>query len=401
MTSYCLFEVIGDIGTSIILSLCDESALLNMAATSRWLNALSRANLIWRHKCVEMFNIVQRELVTIDVVLSIVKQKNYVTRNTYERFNFLNCTCKLLKNYVDIQSDDRVMTWGNTTSYWVLYSLLRNIGKQLRETSTMLTDLNNGLFQITVNFDIFDLTLRKYFNELMNMIPVDIPSDDSFECIAVPKPLTAPESSEDRIHMVLGENASFWISVLGNNTVVPYDIFVNNLLPRIDPLFRENKKALMYMNHLFNFPRDNFFSVYRFKVVVSLFGPLPQVYENFCEYTLAPGFIGCINSIKSEELLTELIPQLRRSTVLIRFSRKRPEVLAFTSINVRTGEIEHRRNVNKRGEPIPIAKYLEMAFPRYELIRMGIDEVATHIDTTIEFAKFNRPNLYDGYPAHH
>lgn len=352
---------------------------LSMSQTSRYMYRVARCNDLWVNQCDEILKELIDSISQSIEVLDIIKRKAFAERSSYERLDFLRGTCMLLFGYLSEQLEKH--NWINTPSHWVFYTLLKNTHRQIVDVNRMLGDLNTGLFSITVNFDIFDMALRKYYEELSVMVPIEIP---------------AIISPTETVKRVLDDNVTTRLSDCWNRhfdgkLIVPFDEFIGKIIVELSPEDAHDERCVRYLSHLFNFPRDNVFSVYRFRIFVSLFGPLESAVTNFKKFTLSHGFVGAINMIKAEEILIQLLPQLRRSTVLIRFSRRQPEFLAFTSIDVRTGKVEHRRNVNTAGKVVPIAQYLARAFPGYDLIRMGIDEMATHIDTTFKFARYNSP----------
>jgi hypothetical protein len=302
-------------------------------------------------------------------------RKNWAEHSSYERLAFLKASCLLLRDYVNAQI--KTPFWTSIPDIWLYVTLLYNVIKQMRDTSEMLDSLITGKYTITVNFDIFDLTIRKYYGELSALFPV---SDE-------PKRIIDDPAAH-----------ACWRGKFGDSLrVVHFDSFMQHIVTPLWPETARNDRFSRYLAYFFNFPRDNFFSVYRFNLLVTLFGPFEQVADNFTKYVLCPGFLGLINMIKAEEILTQLLPQLRRSTVLIRFSRQIPTLLAFSSIDVRTGRVEHRRNVTITDQSVPIGQYLARAFPGYDIIRMGVDDMATKCENIFTFARHSSPYTFSEY----
>jgi hypothetical protein len=378
-----LFSKLGCYEIKHILTYLPINDRLSMTRTAKYMYQIARCNDLWVNQCGEILKELADSVNQSVEVLAIISRKAFAERNSYERLDFLRGTCVLLLGYLSEQYTKH--GWINTPSHWVFYTLLNNIKHQIIDVNRMLGDLNTGLFQITVNFDIFEIALRKYYEELVVMVPVVIPSI---------------LSSSETVKLILDDSSltnvtDCWNRHFEGKLIVPFDAFIGKIITELSPEDVHNERCVRYLSHLFNFPRDNVFSVYRFRVFVLLFGPLEMSVTNFKNFALSNGFVGAINMIKAEELLTELLPKLRRSTVLMRFSRRQPEFIAFTSIDVRTGKVEHRRNVNNAGKSVPIAQYLARAFPGYDLIRMGIDDMATHVDTTFKFARYNSPYFHD------
>lgn len=379
-TEIDLFSILGFPEVKHIFSYLSIYDRLSMAVTSRYIHQVSRCNDLWFSYCDEILKELTDSIHQSIEVIDIISHKTFDERSSYERLDFLKGTCVLLGGYMEEQCVRH--SWINTPSHWVFYILLNNVHHLVTDVNRMLNDLNSGTFQITVNFDIFDIALRKYYEELSVIVPFVLPSIIS---------------STETVELILGNVTSMsncWNRHFNGKLIVPFDAFIEKIITELSPEDANNKRCIQYLSHLFNFPRDNVFSVYRFRLFVALFGPLESAVVNFKNFTLSHGFLGAINMIKAEEILMQLLPQLRRSTVLMRFSRRQPEFIAFTSIDVRTGKVEHRRNINMEGKAVPIAQYLARAFPGYDLIHMGIDEMATRIDTTFTFAKYNNPYLY-------
>ena len=132
-------------------------------------------------------------------------------------------------------------------------------------------------------------------------------------------------------------------------------------------------------------------TTYRFQSFVNMFGPIHFAMVNFKTYVLGSGFIGLVNMIKSEEIIRELKPMV--NTVLIRFSRQKTLLLAFTSYNSHERTIEHRRNVTKDGKTIPIATFLKEQYPGYILADVRISDMATKMNSTFAYANEDDPYL--------
>jgi hypothetical protein len=309
--------------------------------------------------------------------IDILYRKRWTEHSSYERLMFLRGTCQLVHNYVSVQI--KTPSWTNMPDIWVYTIILRNISKHLNDTAEMLDSLISEKYTMTLNFDIFELALRKYYEEMVALFP------------------TSGES-----HRIINDPFAHacWRKQFGDALrVVHYDSFIKHIVTPLWPEATRNERFSRYLAYFFNFPRDNFFSVYRFNLLVTLFGPFDHVADNFAKYVLCPGFVGLINMIKAEEILIQLLPQLRRSTVLMRFSRQIPTLLAFSSIDIRTGKVEHRRNVTIDDQSVPIGQYLAKAFPGYDIIRMGVDDMATRCENIFTFARYGNAYTFSHYPV--
>eukprot|EP00727_Mastigamoeba_balamuthi_P001780 m51a1_g116 hypothetical protein (475) ;mRNA; f:356578-358700 len=359
----------------------DIASLSSAALVSRSWRAAMDSEELWRDKSGSELQSMQDQLHVVNALLDVVARKAFSERSSYERLDFLRGTVGLIQTYVHEQL--RRDTWRAAPRQRFVYVLFGSVRRQLQETARMLGDLNAGSFAITVNFDIFDLALRRYYEEAAALVPIDSAS----------KTGTA-ELITDR------EARQNWEAIIGAGVCYAhFDVFYQRLVRKVWPDMAADDRFARHLSHYVNFPRDNILTTYRFNVLLSLFGPFRLLANNFQRFVLCPGFLGLINMIKAEEILVQLLPQLRRNTVLIRFSRRQPEFLAFTSIDVRSGRVEHRRNVDREGRSVPIAKYLERAFPGYDLVRMGVDDMATRFETTFTFARYSNPYTYSEYPV--
>ncbi len=97
---------------------------------------------------------------------------------------------------------------------------------------------------------------------------------------------------------------------------------------------------------LINFPDDGIISVYKFDLLVRVFGPtLAEVDENVKRYACGLGFAGMINRIHARRLLLNHFNRSGGAWYLIRLSRTEPEFLVFSQINAQgqVGHVLHRK----------------------------------------------------------
>lgn len=233
--------------------------------------------------------------------------------------------------------------------------------------------------------------MRRLYEELKVLVPdnaeYDPPGPNGHEGIPDPRVYEVVRDPEAR---------ALWQSAIGSERCfVHYDVFHKRIIARcFGDAIASNPRFESHLRFHLNFPSSKVVTTYRFHVLLSLFGPFKQLAANFDRYALKPGFLGLVNMIAAEEILAKSLPTLRKNTLLMRYSRRQPEVLAFTSIDLKSKRIEHRRNVDRSGKPIPIALFLEKVFPGYDLIRMGIDDAATKCPNTFTFARHSNPYVY-------
>jgi len=351
----------------------------------------ARADELWSVKCGDL--ITRCRQLTSSVIRRVAALKTrYSVQASKERLEFLQGTVQLMREYFQKQLEKEF--WATFRNCKFACHMVHCVFKQLCETSDMLESLESGRFKITVNFDIFELSLRRYYEELKSMLPLSKSNDRGSSSY------TEVSVEDSRLSVLQdSESRDLWAQKIGPKCYCHFDDFYEKLLSQIGTFkdVRDKGRFREHMKHYLNFPRDNLLTTYRFHVLVSLFGPLTAVALNFETYVLCQGFLGLINMIKAEEILRQEKPKV--DTVLIRFSRQRPTYLAFTSFSVKTRTIEHRRNSDKAGHPIPIATFLKEQYPGYQLIGMGVDDMATKADSTFVYATEDNP--YCSYPDHH
>ena len=303
-------------------------------------------------------------------------------KDVMDRLEFLGTTIVDISKY--IMSQSKSMSWVKYGRKDVLIILLNSLKKQLYEVYTVLYQINTCIAKITVNFDIFELSLRRIYYDLTTLFPED------------PKKYKSNFSSHIRDEI----SHRVWIIIFGSQcAAVSIDVFfekiVSTWMVRKDELFEK------YFKHLFNFPKDDIITVFRFHTMGCLFGPYPKISENFRKYVMKnnSGFVGLINKVGAEELLRQLVPTLTHNTVLIRFSRLKPELFSFASIDVTTGRVEHSRNDDVNGKSIPIDEYIRRRFTGFEIAHLELDPECVNIKNSATFSKISRYMIHNGY--HH
>lgn len=339
---------------------------------------------LWQYFCHEKLQ--QFQTISITVGRRVSALKNHYGQASKERLEFLHGTVQLLREYAQKQIASRY--WEDSNDFWFAAHLLHSVVAQLLQTSQMLQYLESGKFSITVNFDIFELSLRRYYEEVKAMLPLE-----HLFSRAASLTYDAPNANEDpRLAVIADSEArAVWKQVVGSQCHCHFDDFYRLVIVNSLPQVKDAVRFRQHLHHFLNFPKDDLMTTYRFHVLVSLFGPLQDVTRNFEHYVLGEGFLGLVNMIKAEEVFRELMPSV--NTVLIRFSRQRPTYLAFTSFNARERTIEHRRNADRAGNPIPIATFLKEQYPGYVLADIGVDDMVTRADNTFIYARSDDPYL--------
>jgi hypothetical protein len=384
-----------------IFKYLDKKTLCNMGLVSKQFKNVSRDGQVWETQIIHKLAACRVDVTTILEKLSALNVRAFAEKSSSERIEFLRSTVELARDYIEKQNSSK--SWRLSRNQYFVFSLFSAFYSQLKEINMMLTELASGRYQITCNFDIFECALRRYCEELRILVPADFLIAQEFDK-ATPNG-TWDSLPDPRITRGITDfNAmNAWCTAFGDKTfLVPFDLFYRKVICTAFPNeITNNSRFADHLKYHANFPLDGMMTTWRFQVLVSTFGPWNQLADNFIRFALNPGFVGLVNMIKAEELLIENFQQLIKNTVLIRYSRRQPEVLAFTSIDIRSRRIEHRRNVDKSGRVIPIAEFLDKIFPGYELARIGLDDAITKVSNTFTFARYSNPYTYSHYPTIH
>jgi len=302
----------------------------------------------------------------------------FISNGNRGRLQFLKDTVEHLVSYVCNQREDIKVLEVYGVFLGVCHSRLEEVADMLRKIST-------GESTVTENFDIFELKLRSYLEELHALFPVEDgkPRDSPYRPGAGAAggegaTLTASQAEGGRLlptSVIQDEYArQIWESEFGPEVFyVTYDRFLLFLSHRglvTEEQMPDSEMYHLYLRYFLNFPSDNVVSTYKWHQFVRLFGPPQQLATNFGTIVSGQGFLGLINRIRAYEILT-LTPQPR--SVLIRFSRTEPQFLAFSYRNSE-GKINHQVNRDRKtGEPIPVDVFLRKRFPKYHLVNKRLD----------------------------
>lgn len=362
-------------------SFLDHRDLKRFSLTAHCFHELVNSEEFLIHKCGELLNIaydIINNYVTrrIRVLLEI----EYSNKDAVERLNLLGQTICDISCYI-VNS--------NKTNCWIKYSeksvfiiLLESLQKQLNDVYETLVQIHECVTHVTVNFDIFELSLRKLYYEMRTLFPIKIQNyTDNFAS-----------------HIRDEESRMVWETTFGKNCAA---VSINVFFEQVVHSWKNGTNVLFkkYLEHLFNFPRDDIITVFRFHTMACLYGPYNKIPENFNRFVMKEnsGFVGLMNTVGAEQLLTQLLPSLEHNTVLIRFSRREPEMFAFTSVNITTRRFEHRRNITTSGKIIPIDEYISLYFPGYVIAKLDLDPECVHIKNTATFSRVKTYMIHSGY----
>jgi hypothetical protein len=308
----------------------------------------------------------------LDICTSANHQSIVLNKEERSRFQFLKDTINLILHYISLQNDEN-----KECESFLLF--LQAIIARMSELNKMAEKIYNFQCALTPNFDIFELTLRNYYQEMRTLFPLD-KSPKNFP------PSSLIEDSKAR---------EAWESVFGSSLYfVSFSDFLQMLITQqiIDPNARNFELFQMYLRYFINFPANDLITPYKWNWLVRLFGPCDSFFLNFTRIATGTGFLGLTNRIQAYEILT-LSHQPR--CYLIRMSRTEPQFLAFSYRNS-SGHIGHQINKDPTtGLPIPIDQFVQSKFANFTLVSKSLD-----VDRILNASTFSEPLLeYASFPS--
>jgi len=284
------------------------------------------------------------------------------------RIDYIFATVKAMRKYLKKQGAE-VKAGSLEDPNGCFNKLLIIANEQLRETKATLDKILNETYVVTDNFDIFELTVRRYYEQLRAMFP-----------LRTRKKLAAPAQ------LITDSKArAVWNNKVGKDQHhCEFDKFYQEAICNAFPELASNHECHYYFSYFLNFPQDNMVTTYKWEVLTRLFGPYDNFMENFKTYVLGKGFLGLINRICAEEILKE-----NPKCVLMRLSRTYPTCLAF-SFRREDDKFDHytnnpvwnsyppfkdTRKSSQMKENIPIKEFLQKVFfdKGYQLVPKKVD----------------------------
>lgn len=301
---------------------------------------------------------------TIDTIAGYTgsAESQSMSRENRARLTFLKDTVDLLMTYLSKQS-------AGTLQIRAYVALLDTAAEQMEQTWSMVSRILSGATVMTPNFDIFELTLRRYQEQLAQMFPTG-DSDAQREVVSRPS-LVIQHAAAKAIWEEAFGPACWFVSFATFIRDIIERQFLSAGAPPAPPSL-DRKALVLFLRYFLNFPVDDMVTTYKWNALVQLFGPPHNFLSNFAAYGLGRGFLGLTNRINAYEILS-VKPDTR--LVLIRLSRTEPEFLAFSYKNSR-GEIGHQVNKGPDGRAIPIKQFLDIKFPGYTLVPERLDVAA-------------------------
>ncbi|ELR18541.1 Fbox domain containing protein [Acanthamoeba castellanii str. Neff] len=193
-----------------------------------------------------------------------------------------------------------------------LAHLLSILTGQLNETLAALREIAEVKKTMNENFDIFELTLRRYHFQFVEMFPL----------------ATDTKKKREPISLIIEDPTAraLWDQHVGKAVYLcDFEEFFQNVVLKAYGSTDHLEEMRYCMAYFLNFPRDNTVTVYKWHILTRLFGPWDSFFDNIKLYVMGQGFLGLINRIRAEELLRAAPDQL-----LIRFSRTIPWALSLT-----------------------------------------------------------------------
>jgi len=236
--------------------------------------------------------------------------------------------------------------------------LLRILETQLEQTLKMLERIIFKQSVITPNFDIFELILRRYLQQLKWIFPI---GKAEFPPSKLIEDVRARRVWEDFV----GEDKYFINFEEFFDLVIGQDLKRNFLTAPSD-----KQRFKKFYSYFVNFPADNLMSTYKWNLLMKLFGPYDSFILNFSKVAFGKGFVGLVNRIQAQEILTL---QYEKKCVLIRLSRTEPEFLAFSFKDAEKGIIGHQLNRNSNNQLIPVEEFLQLNFKGFTLVHQQIN----------------------------
>ena len=255
------------------------------------------------------------------------------------RIDFLNDTAYNILSHI-------INTKHDVTNQAVNF-LLEKISKTIQQTVITLTNAYNKKELLTMNFDIFELTLRRNYQEIKSL--------------RLLKEMSISPSS-----MIEEYRGRFlWNKICGKCCeLVDWKKLREEV---IEPYITRDISILLLILYFLDYPNTGKISYYQWNLFLRCFGPFDKI-SSTLEYISQKGFLGIVNRITANEILDAE----GNGKFLIRLSRTQPKYLAF-SAKTYDGSILHFLNKDDDGNIIPVQYYIETTLKKYNPINYTID----------------------------
>lgn len=318
-----------------------------------------RCNVLWDH-------LLYMSQKTSDICHQILMESHMMQKKYQTRIKFLAETLGDLTMASRNRLENKREAHYNVESYYMMSNILLS---QLYDSNAIVQGIKENPAAMTVNFDILDLSIRKYIRQLDSMFPVLSPNHQS----------QVPPS-----HIIQDEKARFvWEKFVGKNEYhANFSEFYDNVLLSVFPQLQHDSGRFRDIFRFFvNFPRDDMITTYKWAVIIDQFGPFDQFVHNFQELACGNGFLGLINCVEAEEHL------IGPNTFLLRFSRKEPEKLTFS---FKVSNAQHVVVCRHKRKPcgVPIRQFIAQHFNKtFSPVQKHLGNKATQIERIDQFCE--------------
>lgn len=247
----------------------------------------------------------------------------------------------------------------------IYQNFLKIISERLYEIYNILLAIEKCEMYFTENFDIFEMKMRGYYQEINTFFPLEFQSDSL--------PLASSIIEDERAR-------ELWIKHFGENCyMTTFGEFLKMISEeQICKIELENSsneeedqclRFKLFLKYFLNFPSDDMVTPFKWNQLIRLFGPFDGFCENFLSNVTSRGFLGLINRIKAYEILSSLNSKRK---LIVRLSRTEPQYLAFSYCNS-NGHIGHLINKDSNGNIIKFDDFKKSKFPNYTVVDMTIN----------------------------
>ena len=241
--------------------------LWRQLAASPWL-WWNRCNVVWDHL---LFISVRSSQVCDEILASQLYEFVFCLREKFGsdysslRKRFSTRVSLLLETLNELSQQSQTRLKNRTVAHYVVecyYHIVNVLLSQLYESYGILCRIKANISKITVNFDILDLSIRRYMHQLNYMFPI-LSSE-------VPKPLAdscflPPSSPDDASSIIKDEGArNVWDKYVGRSVhSVDFSWFYEEVLLKRFPRFALDEVFRDTFRFFVNFPRDDMMTTYK------------------------------------------------------------------------------------------------------------------------------------------
>ena len=335
-----------------IIERAPVSVLTNLSLVSKFHCTIIRNDHIWIPHIIDTMHKIDNALQDCIIKSQECIGHTWVSVNTHARFTFIVDTCNWIKkDYILKQLTSRHFLY--FPNQFVCYGLLNQLHVTINRTKVMLDHVLDQHRSVYSNIDFLELKIRRIAYELISMYP-------------------CPNNLQ-KFTVTDQQALDLWNNAFGSQCVaVTFDNFVAHIVNQWQITLVDTNNFINHLSYIFS---DKIITTYKWDLLTKLFGPYQNLVECISKYAVRQnsGFLGHINMYKAEEILRK-IPNRGQPTLLIRFSRRRPDNVVFTSID-QQGVVKDIRNGG-----VPIESFIEQHFSGYQIIQAGMSVDEKNVD---------------------